>query len=57
MVQRTRHDVETEMLTVCADARAASTEGDDLSYDLDHARLNALLSEYQAIPLQAKPHD
>ena len=46
---RTRPEVEAEMLTVCADARAAATEHDEISYDLDHAQLNALLYEYQGL--------
>lgn len=51
-MSRTRQDIETEMLTVCADARAAATEHDDISADLDHCRLNELLSEWQHTPQQ-----
>lgn len=51
---RTRLEVETEMLSIVADARAAGAEHDELSVDLDHTRLNDLLVEWETIPQQRK---
>ena len=44
---RTRRDVEAEMEAVVADARACDLAEDELSYELDHERLNNLLVEYE----------
>lgn len=49
---RTRSEVETEMLAVVADAQAAGASRDEISVELDHHRLNELISEWEAIPLQ-----
>lgn len=51
---RTRRDVEVEMDAVVADARSAATDGDWLTYEIDHDRLNALLLEHEHIPQQRK---
>ena len=54
---RTRDEVWAEMLTLVADARAAAAEGDEISVDLDHDRLNDLITEVEHIPLQKRRRD
>jgi hypothetical protein len=49
---RTRSQVEADMETTVADARSAAAENDEVSYEIDHHRLDDLLLEYQAIPQQ-----
>jgi len=52
---RTRPEVWAEMLEVVADARAAASEGDEISVEIDHDRLNDLITEVEQIPLQRSP--
>lgn len=45
------------MLEYVADARAAAAEGDEVSVELDHDRLNALIVEIEQIPQQRRSSD
>lgn len=49
---RTRATIEAEMLATVADARAASSEHDEISVEIDHVKLDELLHEWQSIPAQ-----
>lgn len=45
------------MIATVADARAAAAERDEVSYEIDHHKLTDLLTEWQTLPMQRRPHD
>lgn len=49
---RKRADIEADLEALVADCRSAAAEHDDVSYEIDHARLNELLEEYDRLPHQ-----